>query len=101
WMRVADYRMNATWAMLAVYCALYFPVALWMIRRLDRWPIPLMVSVPLVWIALEHLRCFLMTGFPWYLLAHTQHDVLPMIQITDLGGVFLVSFLVAAVNAFG
>src|SRR5438128_1951049 len=25
WMRVADYRMYYTWAMLATYCALYFP----------------------------------------------------------------------------
>src|SRR5262245_29657913 len=26
WMRVADYRMYATWLMLAVYCSCYFPV---------------------------------------------------------------------------
>ena len=41
-----------------------------------------------------------MTGFPWYLLAHSQHEFLPIIQITDLGGGFAVSLLVAAVNAF-
>src|SRR5207247_1986432 len=29
---------------------------------------------------------------------HTQHDFLPIIQITDLGGVYAVTFLVAAVN---
>src|SRR5205823_3402670 len=44
--------------------------------------------------------CIFLSGFPWYLLAHTQHDFLPMIQVSDLGGVFLVSIVVAAVNAF-
>ena len=91
WMRYADWRMNATWLALALYCALYFPAAIFMIRRLERWRLPLLVSVPLVWAALEYFRAFFMTGFAWYLLAHTQHEVLPMIQITDLGGVFLVS----------
>jgi len=100
WMRYADWRMNATWLMLALYCSLYFPAALWGIRFLDRRRVPLFVSVPLVWVGLEYLRSFLATGFAWYYLAHTQHDVLPMIQVTDLGGVYLVSLVVAAVNAF-
>jgi apolipoprotein N-acyltransferase len=100
WMRYADWRMNATWLLLALYCALYFPAALWGIRFLDRRRIPLILSVPLVWVGLEYLRSFFATGFAWYFLAHTQHDVLPMIQVSDLGGVYMVSVAVAAVNAF-
>lgn len=100
WMRVAHSSMVAAWLALAVYCALYMPLAIWMIRAFDRRRVPLIVSAPLVWIALEYLRCHFLSGFPWYLLAHTQHDYLPMIQITDLGGVFLVSLVVAAANAF-
>jgi apolipoprotein N-acyltransferase len=100
WMRVADDLMFLAWFALSMYCALFFPAALFWIRRLERWNIPLVVSVPAVWVAFEYVRCWLLTGFPWYLLAHTQHDILPMIQIADLGGVFLVSAVVAAVNAF-
>jgi len=101
WMRVADPRMYATWAMLAVYCSLYFPVTLWLIRVLDRRTLlPLVLSVPIVWTAMEFVRSFLLTGFAWYYLGHTQHAFLSMIQIADLGGVYLVSFLVAAVNAW-
>jgi apolipoprotein N-acyltransferase len=100
WMRVADYRMYATWAMLATYCSLYLPVTIWLLRRLDRGtPLPLVVTVPLVWCGLEFLRSFLLTGFAWYYLAHTQHTVLPLIQVADLGGAYTVSLLVAAVNA--
>src|SRR5262245_28132884 len=99
WMRVADWRMYFTWAMLATYCAAYFPAAVWLLRRLDRaTPLPLTVTLPLVWTGLEYVRAHLMTGFPWYFLGHTQHDWLPAIQISDLGGAYAVTFVVAAVN---
>jgi apolipoprotein N-acyltransferase len=100
WMRVADYRMYATWAMLAVYCSLYFPAAIYLTRVLERrTPLPLAVTFPVVWVALEYFRSFFGTGFSWYLLAHSQHDYLSIIQVADLGGSVTVSLLVAAVNA--
>lgn len=101
WMRVADYRMYYTWAMLATYCSLYFPAALYLMRRLDRRSgLPLVLTVPLVWAGLEFVRSFVLTGFSWYYLGHTQHTLLPLIQVSDLGGAYVVSFLVAAVNAW-
>jgi apolipoprotein N-acyltransferase len=101
WMRVADWRMWFTWAMLATYCSLYVPVAVWLVRRLDSaTPLPLVLSFPAVWCGLEFLRSFLGSGFAWYFLGHSQHTFLPLIQIADLGGVYAVSFLVAAVNVW-
>ena len=35
WMRVADYRMYATWLLLSLYCAVYFTVAIAVLRRLE------------------------------------------------------------------
>jgi apolipoprotein N-acyltransferase len=100
WMRVADPRMVYAWIMLAVYCSLYFPIALRIIRFLDRRTVlPLILTLPLVWTALEFVRTWLFTGFSWYLLAYTQHDFLPVIQFADLTGAYGVTFLVAAVNA--
>jgi apolipoprotein N-acyltransferase len=100
WMRVADDAMYAAWAFLATYCALYFPVALFLLRYLDRrTPLPLVVTAPVVWTALEYLRCQFGTGFSWYLMGHTQHEFLHLIQIADLTGAFGVSFLVVMVNA--
>src|SRR6516165_10498101 len=29
WLRVADYRMYATWAALATYCSFFFPLTAW------------------------------------------------------------------------
>src|SRR5205807_1535656 len=100
WLRVADYRMYATWAGLAIYCSFYIPLAIYLVRKLEqRTRVPLVVSVPIVWTALEYLRAHLMGGFAWYFLGHTQHDSLLVIQVADLSGAFAVTFLIAAVNA--
>ncbi len=100
WMRVADPTMYATWALLATYCALYLPAGVLLVRFLDRMTrLPLIVTVPVVWVALDFLRAHLATGFTWYMLGHAQHDFLPAIQVADLGGVYAVTVLVAAVNA--
>jgi apolipoprotein N-acyltransferase len=100
WMRVADPAMYVTWLVLATYCALYIPLGILLLRHVDRRTrLPLVVALPAVWVALEFLRSHLATGFSWYLLGHTQHDFLPVIQVADLGGVYAVTVLVAAVNA--
>lgn len=96
WTRVAHPMMYMTWFALGLYCGLYFGLGVFLIRRLRTWPMTL--ALPVVWCSLEFLRAHLMSGFAWYFLGHTQHDYLAMIQIADLGGVYAVSFVVAAVN---
>ncbi len=61
---------------------------------------PLTVTAPLVWTGLEFVRSFLLTGFAWYYLGHTQHHYLAAIQVADLGGVYVISFVMAAVNGW-
>ena len=101
WMRVADYRMYFTWLALAFYCAAYFPAAIYLIRLLERRTrLPLCLSAAIVITGLEWVRSFLMTGFAWYFLGHTQHRFSSLIQIADLGGVYAISFLIAGVNGW-
>lgn len=99
WMRVADPRMYATWIMMAFYLSWYFPAAVFLLRALERRKVPLVASLPVVCVTLEFVRAYVMGGFAWYFLAHTQHDFLPLIQISDITGSYGVSALVAAVNA--
>jgi apolipoprotein N-acyltransferase len=100
WMSVADYRMVYTWAALATYCSLYVPLGIFLVRRLDRLTrLPLVLTLPVVWTALEFTRAHVLTGFAWYLLGYTQQSFLAVIQVSDLAGVYAVTFLVAAVNA--
>ena len=101
WMMVADERMIATWILLAWWCSL-FPWFAWrLLRLLDaRTGLPLTFTVGLVWLPLEHARAYLLTGFPWYYLAHTQHDVLPLLQTADFAGTQYLSLLVAVCNGW-
>ncbi len=100
WISVADPRMVWAWFGLTGYCALYFPLALLFIRFIDqKTRLPLVLSVPVAWTALEFFRSTFCTGFGWYQVGHTQHDYLPIIQIADLAGVYGVTFLVVAGNA--
>jgi len=51
------------------------------------------------WVALEYARAHLIIGFPWCLVGYSQYRRLSIIQISDLGGVYWVSFLVVMLNA--
>ena len=100
WMRLGDATMYTAWFALSVYMALYFPVFVLLGRTaVHRYSIPLTLSVPVIWVGLEFMRAYLMTGFPWYYLAHTQYQWIELIQISDLVGAYGVSFVVATSSA--
>jgi len=62
--------------------------------------IPVALAGPVLWVAVEYARSnFFFLAFPWVLAGHSQHAVLPLIQIADITGVFGVSFIVALLNA--
>lgn len=60
--------------------------------------VPSILMAPLLWVTLEFLRTYLLTGFPWAILGYSQYRFLPLIQIADITGVYGVSFLVVAMN---
>jgi len=51
-----------------------------------------------VWVLLEYLRTYLLSGFPWGILGYSQFLHLYLIQISDLTGVYGISFLIVLVN---
>jgi len=84
---------------LSLYQAVYFPLVACPLRhavRRRQWPLALVF--PLIWTGSELLRAVVISGFPWFYLAHSQYNVLTLIQISDLVGAYGVSFVVAAVN---
>jgi apolipoprotein N-acyltransferase len=56
------------------------------------------MALPVFWTAAEHVRSWVLTGFPWELLGYSQYRCLPVIQIADVTGVYGISFLVVTVN---
>ena len=114
WLRVAHPMMAVfAWPGVAVFLSLFWPPALFLLRRLDKLGRPpLALTLPVVWVALEYFKAHFPTGYPfmkwlhlyqpsgfaWYFLGHTQHANIILLQAADLGGAYLLSAAVAAIN---
>jgi len=86
-------------ALLAAYLAVYPGLFAMSVVSLCQKPGRLVILAPVFWVALEYLRSFLLTGFPWGVIGYSQFNRLHIIQISDMFGVYGVSFLVVLVNA--
>lgn len=88
------------WLLLCSYLALFFATSLWLTyllkQHLSILPI---LSLPILWVALEYLRGNLLTGFPWGLLGYSAIDMTQLRQIADLFGVYGLSWLFVFCNS--
>ena len=88
------------WVALSAYVALFFGAWTWFVSnfpfpssnwsRRVRWTL----IGAAAWVALEWLRGWLFSGFPWSFLGASQFKLVPLIQIAATTGVYGVSFLV-------
>jgi len=86
---------------LSIYVGMYLVLFAWLARLAGRrLRIPFLVAAPVLWVGCEYLRSFLLTGFPWLFIGHTQFPFKAIIQVSDLLGAYAVSFIVVAANAF-
>jgi apolipoprotein N-acyltransferase len=85
--------------LLAAYLSLYTGLFSWALVRCCRQPFHLILLAPVLWVALEYIRSFLLTGFTWGTVGYSQFNRLHIIQISDIFGVYGVSFLVVFFNA--
>ena len=56
------------------------------------------VLAGMFWVGFEYFRAEYFLEFPWCLLGYTQYDNLSLIQISDILGVYGLSFLIVLVN---
>ena len=81
------------------YLGLYWAVFAWGARRIGlATRLPLTILAPLLWVPLELVRAWLLTGLPWIFIGHTQYENLTLIQTSDLVGAYGPSFLVVMTN---
>jgi apolipoprotein N-acyltransferase len=98
--------------LLAAYLGLYWGVWAWYLtvipakagiyNKKNLWT-PVFTGVTLVvgaaaWVALEFIRTYLFSGFPWALLADSQVNDLPRLQMACITGVYGVSFVLVLAN---
>ena len=89
------------WFALVAYTGLYWAVFAWGVRRLDEaLRVPLALAAPVLWVALEFVRGWLMTGLPWLYIGHTQYENLGLIQTADALGAYGPGFLVLMTAGF-
>lgn len=80
---------------LSVYVGLFSMIFNYISGRSE---IPAMLTAPVIWVTMEYIRTYALTGYPWALIGYTQYTFLPVIQIADMTGVYGVSFLILSVN---
>ncbi|GAB6093839.1 apolipoprotein N-acyltransferase [Desulfatiferula olefinivorans] len=86
-------------ALLAFYLALYPAVFCAILARGCKHPAYLIAAAPSLWVCLEYVRAHALSGFPWELLGYSQQPFVRIIQMTDVTGVYGLSFLIVMVNA--
>jgi len=83
----------------AAFLGLFTGLPLWAacsVQQRRGWGFSL--TLPFLWVAVEHLKSWFLTGFPWDLLGYSQYRILPLVQIADITGVYGISFLIVSVN---
>lgn len=83
---------------LVAWLALFFGCSVVVARLGERVGLSLICSLPIAWTAFDFIRSFLLTGFPWAMLGHSQFRVLPLIQVADLVGVYGITWLIVIAN---
>ena len=82
------------------YTALYFAVFAVLMRFVpSQSSVLFSISAACLWIALEWVRSWMVTGFPWGSMGYSQWNNLPGIQIASLVGVHGISFVIVLFNA--
>jgi apolipoprotein N-acyltransferase len=85
--------------LLAAIMGLYTGVAIWAgeftARRLR---VPIVLTMPIAWTALEWVRSYFPIGFPWNLLGYAAYRNVEIIQFAEFTGVYGVSALIMFFN---
>ncbi len=87
-------------ALFSAYLSFYVGGFTWLLVRLNLRPMACFASMPVLWVSQECLRSYLLSGFPWALIGHSQYEILPLVQVSDLAGVYGISFVIVLCNAF-
>ena len=99
-MPVAGYPILG-WLAFSGYLALFFGAWMWLVSDFkfgnsSSWSSRLLWALggSAGWVALEMLRGWLLGGFPWNFIGASQSQMVPLIQIASVTGVYGISFLI-------
>jgi apolipoprotein N-acyltransferase len=100
WLTLPHWATSFGWVLLSFYLAFYLPAFVGLSRVcVQRWKATSLIAVPIVWVGLELVQSYLLTGFTMVLLGQTQYRWIAFNQIADLTGTFGISFVIMVVAA--
>jgi apolipoprotein N-acyltransferase len=100
WLRLPHPATSIGWVALSAYLAAYVPLFIWAARWLvHRRNWPLEAAAPIAWMGCEQLRGWVLGGFTFAALGHTQWRWTTLLQTADLFGAVGVGGIVMAVAA--
>ncbi|HUP46104.1 MAG TPA: apolipoprotein N-acyltransferase [Thermoanaerobaculia bacterium] len=79
---------------MALVLGMYGGLFAWLVHRIRPRSLPAWLLVPLAWAAVEYLRTYFLTGFPWHLIATSIIDYPALIQIDRFAGPYFVGALI-------
>ncbi|MBN1898002.1 MAG: apolipoprotein N-acyltransferase [Spirochaetes bacterium] len=79
----------------SIYFGLNLFLIKWLIHHFPKFRI---LIIPSVWVLIEYIRSIGFLGFPWGLTAHSQWNFIPFIQISEIFGMWIISFLIVLFN---
>ncbi|HEX4209751.1 MAG TPA: apolipoprotein N-acyltransferase [Candidatus Binataceae bacterium] len=82
-------------AVMALYTGVAFYAAEFISMRLD---LPIVLTLPITWTAVEWIRTYFPIGFPWNLLGYAAYQNLNLIQFAEFTGVYGISALIILFN---
>lgn len=91
------FSLGASVVLAGSYYAGFAATACWLSSRTSGTARALLLSA--LWVSWELARARLLTGDPWLLLGYSLIRSPALIQVADIGGVYLLSFVVVFVNA--
>jgi apolipoprotein N-acyltransferase len=93
--RLAFWPLYAGWVALSLYLAVYVPLFVALSRSLHHtYRISLPVAAATVWVGLELVRAYFVTGFSACMLAHTHANLPSTLQVAAHFGSYGVSFVI-------
>jgi len=100
--RLAHWSTHFGWLALGFYLGIYVPLFLlgtnWLQRGLK---LPVPIAAAISWTGGELIRAYGLSGFSVVMIAQSQLGWLPFVQIADLQGAYLVSFVMVFICGCG
>jgi len=87
-------------ATLSAYLAIYYGIwaALFLYGEKSGSLLRFSLFASVIWVVLEYLRTYFLTGFPWCLLGMSQWRFITLIQLCEFTGIYGISFILVLVN---